>query len=164
MHRIIGTERLYNSAPAFETYHSLLDRHPLLRAHRQDATSLIPLAAATRSPNAFSTNVDLKPLKQAAIMQHLSDNEGRICQYDLFGECRDKGCKNLHLTRLLAVEPSGMFFSTESPGADVFIAPLFHLTYPPCRRHELRRGHCTVSVFRHTRWPTIRFRNVLESP
>ena len=104
------TPQVAESAPAFETYHSLFDRHPLLRAPRQDSGSLVPLpptAFSGSSSNANSADVDLKPLKQAAVLKCLSDNEGRVCQYDIGGECRDKDCENVHLSRLSAVEPSG---------------------------------------------------------
>lgn len=102
-------------APAFETYRSLLDRHPLLRAHsRPESSSLAPplsssAAVGSSSSTTQITDIDLKPLKQAAVVKYLSDNTRQICQYELpgGGECRDKSCENVHLSRLSAVEPSG---------------------------------------------------------
>ena len=101
-------------APAFETYRSLLDRHPLLRAHsRPESSSLAPplssAAVGSSSSTAQTFDIDLKPLKQAAVMKYLSDNTRQVCQYALpgGGECRDKSCENIHLSRLSAVEPSG---------------------------------------------------------
>ncbi|TBU61932.1 hypothetical protein BD310DRAFT_920183 [Dichomitus squalens] len=67
-----------------------------------------PAAFAGLSSSATSANIDLKPLKQASVLKFLSDNQGRVCQYDIGGECRDKDCENVHLSRLSAVEPSGM--------------------------------------------------------
>ena len=77
--------------PGFETYCSLLDRHPLLRANtRQEACSLDLSASSSSVSNGSFSNtthvdIDLKPLKQAAVMQYLSDNSRQICQYELGG-------------------------------------------------------------------------------
>ncbi|RPD62747.1 hypothetical protein L227DRAFT_435754 [Lentinus tigrinus ALCF2SS1-6] len=100
-------------APVFETYRSLLDRHPLLRARsRPESSPLAPSSSSTSGSSSSTTqtiDIDLKPLKQAAVMKYLSDNTRQVCQYELpgGGECRDKNCDNVHLSRLSAVEPSG---------------------------------------------------------
>lgn len=99
--------------PVFETYLSLLDRHPLLRANSRRNFSIVDLSASLTSASSVAssstsfTDIDLKPLKQAAVLKNLSDNSRQICQYELGGgECRDKSCENVHLSRLSAVEPS----------------------------------------------------------
>ncbi len=99
-------------ASAFETYRSLLDRHPLLRVRsRPESSSLAPPSSVVNGSSSTTqvADIDLRPLKQAAIMTYLSDNTRQICQYELpgGGECRDKNCENVHLSRLSAVEPSG---------------------------------------------------------
>ncbi|KAI0712524.1 hypothetical protein C8Q76DRAFT_735044 [Earliella scabrosa] len=137
--------------PGFETYCSLLDRHPLLRANtRQEACSLDLSASSSSVSNGSFSNtthvdIDLKPLKQAAVMQYLSDNSRQICQYELGGgECRDKNCENVHLSRISAVEPTdedtAQYLCSSIPsgqryGVDVFrkaldVARLSHPTMP----------------------------------
>ena len=110
----VDDEQPPHEMPVFVTYSSLLDSHPLLRAHsRQDSASL-PLSAtvAGSSLNSISSaDIDLKPLMQVAVLKFLSDPQGRICQYDIGGECRDNDCENVHLSRLSAVEPSGTSIS-----------------------------------------------------
>ena len=68
-----------------------------------------------------AADIDLKPLKQVAVLKYLSDPQGRVCQYDMGGECRDKDCENIHLSRLSAVEPSGTSVSAWSHVANLFI-------------------------------------------
>ncbi|KAG2129148.1 hypothetical protein DEU56DRAFT_818040 [Suillus clintonianus] len=58
---------------------------------------------------------DLKPLKLASLQRALgqlnaSDPGLRVCQYEVpgGGVCRDKGCNDLHLSRLVS-EPSGTY-------------------------------------------------------
>ena len=111
--------------PGFETYRSLLDRHPFLRANsRRDSSSVdICASSPSASSTASITDIDLKPLKQAAVLKYLSDNTRQVCQYELpgGGECRDKSCENVHLSRISAVEPSGTSVFTLFPVANLFI-------------------------------------------
>ncbi|RPD77479.1 hypothetical protein L226DRAFT_323484 [Lentinus tigrinus ALCF2SS1-7] len=137
-------------APVFETYRSLLDRHPLLRARsRPESSPLAPSSSSTSGSSSSTTqtiDIDLKPLKQAAVMKYLSDNTRQVCQYELpgGGECRDKNCDNVHLSRLSAVEPSdedtAQYLCSSLPGGqrygvEVFmkaldVARLSHPTMP----------------------------------
>lgn len=120
--------------PVFETYLSLLDRHPLLRANSRRNFSIVDLSASLTSASSVAssstsfTDIDLKPLKQAAVLKYLSDNSRQICQYELGGgECRDKSCENVHLSRLSAVEPSGTSILALFRVANLFILALFYM-------------------------------------
>lgn len=107
----------------FQTYHSLLDRHPLLRTYTPQGSS--PLFHTASADSVFLlADDDLKPLKRTAVMKYLSDNSARVCQYELpgGGECRDKNCESVHLSRLSTVEPSGMSIFTSTQVANLFIA------------------------------------------
>ncbi|PIL22807.1 hypothetical protein GSI_15502 [Ganoderma sinense ZZ0214-1] len=127
-------EQMPDETPVFVTYRSLLDSHPLLRAHsRQDSAPLpssAPVAGSSVHANSVA-DIDLKPLKQIAVLKYLSDPQGRVCQYDISGECRDKDCENIHLSRLSTVEPSGTSASALPHVANLFIA------CPPISSHPL---------------------------
>ncbi|KAM5539515.1 hypothetical protein V8D89_006967 [Ganoderma adspersum] len=106
----VDDEQTPDETPVFVTYRSLLDSHPLLRAHSLQDSAPLP-SSATVAGSSLDANsaaeIDLKPLKKVAVLKYLSDPQGRVCQYDMGGECRDKDCENIHLSRLSAVEPSG---------------------------------------------------------
>ncbi|KAI0632427.1 hypothetical protein C8Q77DRAFT_1125678 [Trametes polyzona] len=93
-------------APAFASYHSLLDYHPLLRerSRHEPAPKLLPASPSSVAPR----SIDLGPLKEMAVQKYLSSGSGRICQYEVpgGGECRDKNCEDVHLSRISLVEPS----------------------------------------------------------
>ncbi|TFK86030.1 hypothetical protein K466DRAFT_167773 [Polyporus arcularius HHB13444] len=121
-------------ASAFETYRSLLDRHPLLRVRsRPESSSLAPPSSVVNGSSSTTqvADIDLRPLKQAAIMTYLSDNTRQICQYELpgGGECRDKNCENVHLSRLSAVEPSdedtAQYLCSSLPGGQRYGVKVF---------------------------------------
>lgn len=96
----------------FQPFTSLLDSYPLLRAHSQanlpehTAHELCPPAA---HPLPSSSHINLTPLKLLTIRKCFPGNASMICQYEVpgGGECRDRDCQDVHLSRLPPVDPSG---------------------------------------------------------
>ena len=124
--------------PSFQTYHSVLDRHPLLRAASRPDGTLPPAASSSASASGSSSNVstaphiDIQALKQVAVLKYLSGDSWQVCPYDFSGECRDKDCENLHLSRLSTLEPDGTFVFNFVQVANLFIvSPPIHV-FPPC--------------------------------
>lgn len=62
-----------------------------------------PLSPDARSRSSTLAMPDLRPLKFATIMNSL-DASGQLCQYEIpgGGVCRDEGCTNVHISRVLA--------------------------------------------------------------
>ncbi|KAI0916831.1 hypothetical protein AcW2_007118 [Taiwanofungus camphoratus] len=114
----------------FAAYCSPLDCYPLLRPHShqpllgatpgspreaQEHRQQIALMGIPSTSNLNSTAcIDLTELKMAHARQLLTNPSTRICQYEVpgGGECRDRDCQDVHLSRLHSVEPSGTHVSS----------------------------------------------------
>lgn len=97
---------------SFLPYQSPLTWYPLLRSHSRHCSSdrdTTSRTAAFEANSLLSTPVDLEPLKATVTNQWLSDPSRRVCQYEVpgGGECRDKDCEDIHLSRMESVEPTG---------------------------------------------------------
>lgn len=73
-------------------------------------------------------DIDLRPLKQTAVLKFLSDNSRQVCPYEHSGECRDKNCENLHLSHLSTIEPDGASVFLCAQVADPFIASTSYIS------------------------------------
>jgi hypothetical protein len=62
-----------------------------------------PLSPDAHSHSSTLVVPDLQSLKVATVMNGL-DTSGQLCQYEIpgGGVCRDDGCTNVHINRLLA--------------------------------------------------------------
>lgn len=96
----------------FQPYISLLDSYPLLRTHSLSSLS----GHSTHEPQVLATHlfrsssaISLTPLKLLTLRKALPDTSNMICQYEVpgGGECRDRDCQDIHLSRLPQADPSG---------------------------------------------------------
>ncbi|KAF5360367.1 hypothetical protein D9756_004913 [Leucocoprinus leucothites] len=132
------------SNQSFRPYQSALSSYPLLTS----SVSPPPPSDPSDSPrNASSSPLnpddhshfsglvvpDLGPLKVATVMNSL-DTSRQLCRYEIpgGGVCRDEGCTNVHISRILA-EADGDGFDM----SDTDIAQFLLCTMP----YEWQKGH-----------------------
>lgn len=85
------------------------------------------------------SSIDFEALKTIVALKVLSDPSSRVCQYEVpgGGECRDKDCEDIHLSRLSSVEPTGTHSYLLVLVAYLFISPHFGLLFPFAPRPSL---------------------------
>ncbi|KAL6308413.1 hypothetical protein BKA93DRAFT_764728 [Sparassis latifolia] len=97
----------------FTAYSSPLDCYPTLRPYLQHPSGAGGSASVHQRTNKtlalnVASSIDLEPLKMVAAGRVLMDPTKRICRYEIpgGGECRDRNCEDVHLSRLSSVEPN----------------------------------------------------------